>query len=94
MDAAYYRHDINNKEWALLEPHLPGQRDQWGGIAQDNYVYLDLDDTELLQTEKGCLQHSPFYPAVHPDIHHVPISIFFGQVLSLAPFLYYVQHRI
>ena len=32
MDAAYHRHDINDKEWALLEPRLPEQRDQWGGI--------------------------------------------------------------
>jgi transposase len=25
MDAAYHRHGINDKEWALLEPRLPGQ---------------------------------------------------------------------
>ena len=31
MEASYHRHDINDKVWALLEPHLPGQRGQWGG---------------------------------------------------------------
>ena len=36
MDASYHRHDISDKAWALLAPHLPGQRGQWGGIAQDN----------------------------------------------------------
>ncbi len=27
------RHDISDAVWSLLEPHLPGQRGQWGGIA-------------------------------------------------------------
>ncbi len=35
MEASYHRHDISDKVWSLLEPHLPGQRGQWGGIAQD-----------------------------------------------------------
>ena len=25
----------------LLEPHLPGQRGQWGGIAQDNRRFIN-----------------------------------------------------
>ena len=28
------RHDISDAVWSLLEPHLPGQRGQWGGIAR------------------------------------------------------------
>lgn len=36
MEASYHRHDISGEVWTLLEPHLPGQRGQWGGIAQDN----------------------------------------------------------
>ena len=36
MDASYHRHDIGDKAWALLAPHLPGQRGQWGGSAHDN----------------------------------------------------------
>ena len=37
---SYHRHDISDKAWALLEPHLPGQRGQWGGIAQDNRRFI------------------------------------------------------
>ena len=33
---SYHRREINDKEWALLEPHLPGQRGQREEIAQDN----------------------------------------------------------
>ena len=41
MGAFYHRHDINDNVWALLEPHLPGQRGQWGGIAQDNRRFIN-----------------------------------------------------
>lgn len=40
MEASYHRHDISDKVWSLLEPHLPGQRGQWGGIAQDNRRFI------------------------------------------------------
>lgn len=30
METSYHRHDISDAMWALLEPHLPGQRGQWG----------------------------------------------------------------
>ena len=33
MEAPYHRHDISGKAWALLEPHLAGQRGRWGRIA-------------------------------------------------------------
>ena len=36
MSNEQQRHDISDKVWKLLEPHLPGQRGQWGGIAKDN----------------------------------------------------------
>ena len=42
MDASYHRHDISDKVWSLLEPHLPGQRGQWGGIAQDNRRFINM----------------------------------------------------
>ena len=35
------RHDISDAVWSLLEPHLPGQRGQWGGIAQDNRRFIN-----------------------------------------------------
>ena len=35
------RHDISDAAWALLEPHLPGQSGQWGGIAKDNRLFIN-----------------------------------------------------
>ena len=35
------RHDISDAVWSLLEPHLPGQRGQWGGMAQDNRRFIN-----------------------------------------------------
>jgi transposase len=41
MSTAIHRHDISDKVWALLEPHLPGQRGQWGGTAHDNRRFIN-----------------------------------------------------
>ena len=41
MGSAYHRHDITDEKWALIAPHLPGQRGQWGGIAHDNRRFMD-----------------------------------------------------
>jgi len=41
MDNTYRRHDITDKQWALIEPHLPGQKGQWGGIAHDNRKFIN-----------------------------------------------------
>jgi hypothetical protein len=38
---AHHRHDINDKTWALLEPHLPGRRGLWGGLAKDNRRFIN-----------------------------------------------------
>ena len=35
------RHDMSDAMWAVLEPLLPGQRGQWGGIAKDNRRFLN-----------------------------------------------------
>ena len=35
------RHDISDHLWAMLEPHLPGQAGQWGGIAHDNRRFIN-----------------------------------------------------
>ena len=40
MDNPQRRHDISDEAWALIEPHLPGQRGQWGGIAKDNRLFI------------------------------------------------------
>ena len=41
MENIQRRHDISEQAWALLEPHLPGQRGQWGGIAKDNRLFIN-----------------------------------------------------
>ena len=41
MTAAYHRHDMSDSVWKVLEPNLPGQRGQWGGIAQDNRRFIN-----------------------------------------------------
>ena len=41
MEKTQHRHDISDKAWAILEPMLPGQRGQWGGIAEDNRRFIN-----------------------------------------------------
>ncbi|KIC73110.1 hypothetical protein DB44_BP00410, partial [Candidatus Protochlamydia amoebophila] len=38
---AHRRHDISDRVWNLLEPHLPGKRGAWGGIARDNRTFIN-----------------------------------------------------
>lgn len=38
---AHGRHDISDRAWGLMEPHLPGRRGQWGGIAEDNRRFIN-----------------------------------------------------
>lgn len=58
--------------WVLLEPHLPGKRGRWGGIAQDSSAFtvwlwlnrlkrvsLEREDSEMRSLRKlrvGILQ--------------------------------------
>lgn len=41
MDNLQHRHDLSDEMWSLLEPLLPGQRGQWGGIAKDNRTFIN-----------------------------------------------------
>ena len=41
MENQQNRHDISDAMWSILEPLLPGQRGQWGGIAVDNRRFLN-----------------------------------------------------
>lgn len=41
MPSSHRRHDISDRTWALLEPHLPGQKGNWGGIAKDNRLFIN-----------------------------------------------------
>ena len=36
-----HRHDITDGAWELVEPLLPGQRGQWGGLAEDNRRFVN-----------------------------------------------------
>ena len=41
MEATYHRHDISDEVWEKIQEHLPGQRGQWGGIAEDNRKFIN-----------------------------------------------------
>jgi len=36
-----HRHDITDSEWSLIEPHMTGQKGQWGRIADDNRRFIN-----------------------------------------------------
>jgi transposase len=41
MKSDYRRHDISDKVWGLLEPHLLGRKGTWGGNARDNRKFIN-----------------------------------------------------
>ena len=41
METAHRRHDISDKVWELLEPHLPGREGTRGVTARDNRNFLN-----------------------------------------------------
>jgi len=41
MGQAHRRHDISDKTWALMEPHLMGRKGTWGGNARDNRQFIN-----------------------------------------------------
>jgi transposase len=36
-----HRHDIPDRAWTLLEPHFPGRKGTWGGIARNNRKFIN-----------------------------------------------------
>lgn len=38
---SHRRHDLSDAQWALIEPHLPGQVGQWGRVAKDNRTFVN-----------------------------------------------------
>ena len=41
MGKALHRHDISDHVWEKLAPHLPGKPGDWGGIANDNRLFVN-----------------------------------------------------
>ena len=41
MELSHRRHDISDRIWNLLEPHLPGRKGVWGGKARDNRQFIN-----------------------------------------------------
>ena len=41
MDTALHRHDISDRAWEIIAPHVPGKPGDWGGIAQDNRKFIN-----------------------------------------------------
>lgn len=41
IKAMHRRHDISDKTWELIEPHLPGRKGSWGGQAKDNRQFIN-----------------------------------------------------
>ncbi len=41
MANALNRHDISDRAWGQIEPHLPGRKGIWGGVAKDNRRFIN-----------------------------------------------------
>lgn len=41
MQSTLHRHDISDKIWELLEPHLPGRKGTRGVTARDNRLFIN-----------------------------------------------------
>ena len=41
MSGGQRQHEITDKVWLIVEPLLPGQAGQWGGVAYDNRRFLN-----------------------------------------------------
>ena len=51
------RHDISDKVWALLEPHLPGREGAWGGVAKDNRLFINAVSGFCARARRGAICH-------------------------------------
>ncbi len=41
MRDGHRRHDISDEIWSKLEHHLPGRKGCWGGVADDNRLFIN-----------------------------------------------------
>jgi len=89
MGADFQRHDITDEAWELLEPHLPGQVGQWGGIAKDNRKFINAVFW-VLRTGAPWRDLPPVYGkwgTVHQRFRRWRDSGFWAQGLSFVPWI-------
>lgn len=60
MSSSQHRHDISDRVWSILEPHLPGQSGLWGGIAKDNRQFINAV-FRILRTGAPWIELPPSY---------------------------------
>ena len=41
MESALHRHDISDRAWEIIAPHLPGKKGDWGRVAKDNRQFIN-----------------------------------------------------
>lgn len=41
MGASLHRHDVTDRAWSILAPHLAGKKGDWGGVAEDNRRFVN-----------------------------------------------------
>ena len=70
---AYRRHDISDETWALLEPHLPGRKGVWGGIAEDNRRFIRWRDKGVWEKLLEILIDEPDYEWLMIDASHCKV---------------------
>ena len=61
---AYRRHDISDETWALLEPRLPGRRGVWGGIAEDNRLFINAVESPRISWRLVGVSHAAIADSV------------------------------
>lgn len=70
---AYCRHDISDETWTLLEPHLPGRKGAWGGIAEDNRRFIRWRDKGVWEQLLEILIDEPDYEWLMIDASHCKV---------------------
>lgn len=41
MELAHRCHDISDRLWEVIKPHLLGHKGTWGGNARDNRLFIN-----------------------------------------------------
>ena len=68
MSTTIHRHDISDEIWSVLEPHLPGQKGQWGRVSAEERLLLDKLDDDYTQVESDYAAMKTLLERPAPDI--------------------------